>query len=245
MTWKFDSAARESLGCVTNFSEKCVTGPPKLLLKKIYGTVKRGLDERCDNENKASEFVENVKCLNTEEKIEAVRMCSDKHIKLLEKVVELEFGQRTGPLCCSFQVNIHSIRSHLSQLYDIRLFSRLSSNVPRMQWKMVVERIKPLTFKRFSMNMYIIKSRTIHSVFDCSHSFSVRWIGFPHLYPIWLIGQVCSKLEARHLVNHASDHWVNGEDRTQLQDRCPNNVQDDWKVHQIQIISLEFSTVGK
>lgn len=94
---------------MTNFNEKCVTGPPKLLLKKIYGTVKRGLDERCDNENKASEFVENVKCLDTEEKVEAVRMCSDKHIKLLEKVVELEFGQRTGPLCCSFQVNIHPL----------------------------------------------------------------------------------------------------------------------------------------
>ena len=75
-----------------------------MFLKKIYGKVKQGLDERCDDDAKATEFVENLKCLDSDDKIESVRRCSDKHLKLLEKVGELEFGQRTGPLCCSFQV---------------------------------------------------------------------------------------------------------------------------------------------
>lgn len=70
----------------------------------MYKTVREGLDERCDDDDKANEFVENLRCLDTEEEIEAVRRCSDKHVKLLEKVAEFNFGQRTGPMCCAFQV---------------------------------------------------------------------------------------------------------------------------------------------
>src|SRR5699024_6658407 len=76
---------------------------PQIFLRKIYGSVKKGLEDRCTDDDKASEFVENLKCLDTDEKVESVRMCADKHIKLLEQVAALDFGQRTGPLCCSFQ----------------------------------------------------------------------------------------------------------------------------------------------
>lgn len=95
--------AQESVSCLNDFNENCVTGPPQMFLRKIYSTVKKGLDERCTDGDKAAEFVENLKCLDTDQKAETVRMCSDKHIKLLEKVAELEFGARTGPLCCAFQ----------------------------------------------------------------------------------------------------------------------------------------------
>lgn len=95
--------AHSSIDCLSEFNENCVVGPPQILLRKVYSTVREGLNERCNDDDKAYEFVENLRCLDTEEKIEAVRMCSDKHVKLLEKVGELDFGRRTGPMCCAFQ----------------------------------------------------------------------------------------------------------------------------------------------
>lgn len=95
--------AHSSIDCLSDFNENCVLGPPQILLRKIYKTVKEGLNERCNEDDKAHEFVENLRCLDTEEKIEAIRVCSDKHVKLLEKVGELDFGRRTGPMCCAFQ----------------------------------------------------------------------------------------------------------------------------------------------
>ena len=76
----------------------------QIFLSKIYSNVRKGLDERCTDTDKANEFVDNLKCLDTDDKVEAVRTCSDKHVLLLEKVSNIgDMLQRTGPLCCAFQ----------------------------------------------------------------------------------------------------------------------------------------------
>ena len=99
----FNRIATDSLNCLNEFNENCITGPPQILLRKVYDKVNNGLDGRCNDKEKSAEFIDNIKCLDTEQKVETVRMCSDKHIKLLELVSKLDFARRFGPTCCAFQ----------------------------------------------------------------------------------------------------------------------------------------------
>ncbi|KAI2808181.1 hypothetical protein BLOT_006123 [Blomia tropicalis] len=95
--------ARESLGCMKDFSNTCVIGTPKMYLSKIYNAANKSLEDHCTNEDRSKEFLETLSCLDTDEKVERVRKCSDKHILMLEKAVDVEIGQRAGPMCCTFE----------------------------------------------------------------------------------------------------------------------------------------------
>lgn len=93
----------DSMGCLISMNDKCVTGPPQLFMKKLFGSIKQSISDRCDDPENLQEFLDNLQCLDTDAKVEAVRKCSDKHIVILEAVSNFKPEARSGALCCAFQ----------------------------------------------------------------------------------------------------------------------------------------------
>ena len=60
------------------------------------------IEDRCSDEDHANDMIDTLKCLDTDEKIGRIRKCSDKHIKLLEIVVDSGMENIAAPACCSF-----------------------------------------------------------------------------------------------------------------------------------------------
>lgn len=99
----YNRSVDQSLDCLTNLNNQCVTGPPQMLMKKIFGNLKQSIKDRCTNDDNLKEFLDNLMCLDTADKVEQVRRCSDKHIRILQAVSDLATENRMSAMCCALQ----------------------------------------------------------------------------------------------------------------------------------------------
>lgn len=74
-----------------------------LFMKNLFGNIKQTIIDRCENPENLQEFLENLQCLDSDAKVESVRQCSDKHIRVLEAVSGFKPEARIGAMCCAFQ----------------------------------------------------------------------------------------------------------------------------------------------
>lgn len=93
--------AKSSLKCLKDDAESCMKGPMKPMVLKVMGDMEKHLNTHCDSPPHRAEFLKHVQCFTDQSKLDAVRMCADKHVIMLEKVSTMPKNLRIGGGCCS------------------------------------------------------------------------------------------------------------------------------------------------
>lgn len=71
---------------------------------------------RCDNEKERAEFLKHVQCFSDKAKADAIRLCADKHMVMMEKVVDFPKELRLGGSCCSSHALRECVMNHINNL---------------------------------------------------------------------------------------------------------------------------------
>lgn len=93
--------AKNSLKCLKDDAEACMKGPLKPMVMKVMNDMEKHLNTHCDSPPHRAEFLKHVQCFTDHAKLDAVRLCADKHVIMLEKVSTLPKNLRIGGGCCS------------------------------------------------------------------------------------------------------------------------------------------------
>lgn len=88
--------------CLENFLNDCIEGPPKPVALGLIKKIKKNMANRCHDDDASQELLDAVACLDTDAKVEEIRKCSDKHLKLLEIVADSDLVVKASGLCCGF-----------------------------------------------------------------------------------------------------------------------------------------------
>ena len=84
-----------------DYTGECMNGPTKTLSTKMLGSLEGHLNTRCDSAAHRADFLKHIQCFTDAAKAEAIRMCSDKHLVMMEKVSNLPKDLRVGGSCCT------------------------------------------------------------------------------------------------------------------------------------------------
>lgn len=93
--------AKVSLKCISDEAKECSKGAAKAIFTKVMNDLEKHLHTRCDKAEDRAEFLKHVQCFQDPEKADALRLCSDKHMIMMEKVSQLPKELRLGGSCCS------------------------------------------------------------------------------------------------------------------------------------------------
>lgn len=93
--------AKAGVTCLKDQANECMNGPMKSVTIKILGDLSNHLNTRCDSAPHRADFLKHVACFTDKAKADAVRLCSDKHLVMMEKVSVMPKENRLGGGCCS------------------------------------------------------------------------------------------------------------------------------------------------
>lgn len=65
------------------------------------GDLEKHLNTRCDSPPHRADFLKHTQCFKDQAKADAIRLCADKHMVMLEKVSSLPKELKLGGACCS------------------------------------------------------------------------------------------------------------------------------------------------
>ena len=74
------------------------------------------LNTRCDSPPHRVDFLKHVQCFTDKSKAEAVRLCSDKHLVMMEKVSNMAKDLRMGGACCTAHAFRECVIGKISEL---------------------------------------------------------------------------------------------------------------------------------
>src|SRR6218665_2548084 len=80
--------AKTGLTCIKDHATTCMKGPLKAVTMKVLNDLDKHLNTHCDSKPHRQEFLSHVSCFTDPAKVEAIRLCSDKHMVMMEKVYE-------------------------------------------------------------------------------------------------------------------------------------------------------------
>ena len=80
---------------------ECMNGPMKAVTTKVLGDLENHLNTRCDSAPHRADFLKHVQCFTDAAKADAIRLCSDKHLVMMEKVSNLPKDLQIGGSCCT------------------------------------------------------------------------------------------------------------------------------------------------
>lgn len=95
------SKAKAGLKCLSDQAKECMKGALKSLTVKVMGDLEKHLNTHCDSPPHRAEFLKHVQCFQDQAKADAIRLCSDKHMVMLEKVSNMPKELKLGGACCS------------------------------------------------------------------------------------------------------------------------------------------------
>lgn len=78
----------------------------KAITIKVMNDLEGHLNTRCDSPDHRAEFLKHTQCFTDPGKADAIRLCADKHMVMMEKVSNLPKELILGGACCSS----HSLR---------------------------------------------------------------------------------------------------------------------------------------
>lgn len=93
--------AKGGLTCIKDQATECMKGPLKAITLKVLNDLDKHLNTHCDSQPHRAEFLSHISCFTDANKAEAVRLCSDKHMVMMEKVYGFAPADRVGGGCCT------------------------------------------------------------------------------------------------------------------------------------------------
>jgi len=93
--------AKGGIKCLKDQAQECMQGPMKSVTIKVMGDLENHLNTRCDSPPHRADFLKHVQCFTDDAKAEAIRLCSDKHMVMMEKVSNMNKDLRLGGSCCT------------------------------------------------------------------------------------------------------------------------------------------------
>ncbi|UXI14490.1 putative ATP-dependent RNA helicase DDX46-like [Sarcoptes scabiei] len=113
---KMCDKAKEGLKCLTDYAKECSKGPVRAVATKLSNDLEKHLHARCDDPGQRGELLKHIQCFKDQSKADAIRLCSDKHMVMMEKVSNLPKPLRVGGACCSSHSFHECVIGHITKL---------------------------------------------------------------------------------------------------------------------------------
>lgn len=95
--------SQSGIKCLRSHTEECMTGMIKNIFLNAIVTLEKHINNRCDSKPHRDEFIKHVTCFHDPAKAEAIRLCTDRYLVIMEKTSELDPAYQLGGACCSVQ----------------------------------------------------------------------------------------------------------------------------------------------
>ena len=82
-------------------ANSCSKGTIKAVATKVMNDLEHHMTVRCDSPAHRADFLKHIQCFTDPSKAAQIRLCSDKHMIMMEKVSGLALPLRLGGACCS------------------------------------------------------------------------------------------------------------------------------------------------
>ena len=105
---------KKGVNCMRDYSATCLKGFPQQVTGMILTNMGIHMDNRCSKDR--AEFIENAKCFEPRDKMQALNVCSDKHTKMLEIAGTMGKDEHIPGACCAYHTFKHCIVENTKQI---------------------------------------------------------------------------------------------------------------------------------
>ena len=92
---------KSGLKCLKDEATHCMKGPMQAATLMIMNDQEANVNEHCDSPQHRSDFLQHIQCFQDVSKADAVRLCVDRHLTMMELIATKPKETWHGTVCCA------------------------------------------------------------------------------------------------------------------------------------------------